>query len=101
MDLYIINTTYAVAASECAEWKKWVSEELFPNIIRTEALKDPRMFKVMVASEEGNESFCVQYTTDLGGVRIWKKELEATVRRLLAERFGTSIPGFTTILKEM
>lgn len=99
--MYIINTTYAVSAAECNEWKKWVSQELFPCIIRTEVLKDPRMFKVMIANEDGDESFCIQYTTDLEGVRLWKSELESSVQKLLSEKFGNTIPGFSTILKHV
>lgn len=99
--MYIINTTYAVSASLCNEWKKWVSEVLFPAVIRSERLTSPRMFKVMVANENGDESFCVQFETDLEGVRLWKSSLEETTQKLVRDTFGISILGFSTILKEV
>ena len=99
--MYIINTTYAVPSAQCNEWKKWVSETLFPAVIRTELLTSPRMYKVMVASENGDESFCVQFSTGIEGVRLWKKELKATTQKLVSDTFGLSVIGFSTILKEV
>ena len=99
--MYIINTTYAVSASLCNEWKKWVSQTLFPAMIRTGQLTAPRMFKVLVANENGDESFCVQFETDIEGVRLWKSDLEEQTKKLISDTFGLSVIGFSTILKEV
>ncbi len=99
--MYIINTTYAVSGSLTEEWKKWASEVLFPSIIRTEILTDPKMYRVMIESENDDKSFCVQYSTEIEGVRLWKKELEAATQKLVKDKFGMSVIGFSTILKSV
>lgn len=99
--MYIINTTYAVPERITEEWKKWASEVLFPSIIRTEKLTNPRMYRVMVKSENGDKSFCVQYDAELEGVRLWEKELNDQTQRLVKGKFGTLVLGFSTILKEV
>ena len=100
--MYIINTTYAIENTLSREWKEWVSQTLFPAILHTGEYTSPRMFKVLTDNADSEDfSFCIQFETEIAGVRLWKNTLEQQVRKLVFDRFGQKALGFSTILKLM
>ncbi|MBQ0030374.1 MAG: DUF4286 family protein [Paludibacteraceae bacterium] len=101
-ETYIINTTYAVSEQLSTSWKKWVMETLIPAAYTTGVVTDHHIYRVMSAAVDKNDhSYCVQLTTDINGVRLWKKSMEKDMQHLVAGKYGTMVLGFSTILKSV
>ncbi len=98
--MLIYNTTYLVADKQLQAWIKWVNEEHIPFMLEC-GFSKPQIAKVLTADpEQDGTSLSLQFNIpDLLQLSKWDEKYGDTVFKRLAERIGTEVLAFSTVLE--
>ncbi len=98
--MLIYNTTYLVADRQFGPWMKWVNEVHIPFMLEC-GFSKPQIAKVLSADpEQEGTSITVQFhIPDFLQLSNWDEEHAESVLGGLAERFGSDVLAFSTVLE--
>ncbi|NCB83542.1 MAG: DUF4286 family protein [Bacteroidia bacterium] len=98
--MLIYNTTYLVADRQFGPWIKWLREVHIPFMLNC-GFMNPLAAKILTAdSEQEGTSIAVQFQIqDLQLLRIWDEENAESLLNDLAERFGSEVLSFATVME--
>jgi len=99
--MHIYNTTYLVAEKQYDEWLKWLKEKHIPMMLATGFFFNPQIAKVLSAdNDQEGASMSVQFLVhDFNTLQEWDEKNADTLLDELAQRFGTDVLSFSTVLE--
>lgn len=99
--MIVYNTTFHVDDSILAESITYLKQEFIPAAVSSGMLSQPVLQRVLQDQEAGT-SLCVQFRVkDQDTLYDWINREGIDIQRKLAERFGTKMAGFSTLLDEI
>ena len=99
--MFILNTTYTVEPSCLQQWIQWIREEFFVVAVDSKLMHEPKLYKVMVAEEQG-PTYSVQLKAEsLSDLREWLNGEAKVMGEAHSKIFGQKALGFSTVLKEV
>ncbi len=98
--MYIYNTTYLVSVNQYPFWLKWLHDEHIPFMLEN-GFTAPQTAKVLTVEEnQDGYSLAVQFQiSDIGSFNAWNEQYYEKLLDDIAERFGTDVLPFSTLLE--
>ena len=98
--MLILNTTYQVSEESQTDWLLWVKNEYIPEVTKTDMLKSPRFFRLLVENEPGNVSYALQFEVqDVDTLENWFMRYGSEMQSTMSNRFQEKVMGFTTMME--
>ncbi|MFT3753391.1 MAG: DUF4286 family protein [Paludibacter sp.] len=98
--MLIFNTTFLVSDKMTDLWLKWVREQHIPFMLDSEMFSKPQVAKVLGIEEQEGTSYSVQFhVSDIQTLENWHLQYARTFERNFAEKFGTDVVFFATVLE--
>jgi len=98
--MLIFNTTFLVSDHVSGQWIKWIREEHIPFMLASKTFSKPQLAKVYTQEDQEGTSYSLQFhVADLHTLENWHIEYAKTFEKQFAEKFGTKVVFFATILE--
>ena len=97
--MFILNITFLIPSSLIVPWLNWAKNDYIPYMLASGLLFDAQLAQVVGDDEDGS-SYALQLKALNRRVLKQWNELHATeMQQLCSDRFGNSVPYFSTILE--
>ncbi|GAB1358593.1 hypothetical protein MASR1M31_03720 [Porphyromonadaceae bacterium] len=99
----IINTTYVVEAAAAQHFIDYLREFYIPKATATGLLTFPRLSRILREGDpEEGISIALQFSSQSNDHYLeWHDERGQKLARMLTNKFGHSVVGFTTYMEEI
>lgn len=99
----IINTTYVVEAAILQSFIDYLREFYIPKATATGLLTLPRLVRILrEEDQEEGVSIALQFNSQSNDHYLaWHEERGQKLARMLTNKFGHSVVGFTTYMEEI
>lgn len=98
--MFIFNTTFVIDPSTIDGWEYWMKANYFPIIKEIVPGALVKTFEVMIAQQDGERNFSVQWTVSTPDELSVVNRQSNTLLKLLTQEYGAKCLSFSTILKE-
>ncbi|WP_280747727.1 DUF4286 family protein [Parabacteroides sp. PF5-9] len=100
--MIVYNTTFHIDKDILQESLNYLKKEYIPQAIVSGFLQNPCLRRIMHASDDGGESYSVQFhVKNVETLNDWIKQEGALLQKRLVQQFGNKMTGFTTLLEEI
>lgn len=99
--MIVYNTTFHIE-KDCVEaCLDYLKKEYIPCAMADGSLQQPCLRRVLFVQDEG-ESYALQFhVDDVDTLNDWLEKEGHAMHKLLTDRFGHQVAGFTTLLEEL
>ena len=101
--MIIFNTTFNVELNIENEFTDYIKSEYIPVGLNDGPLSDPRLAEILSTQEDGEgKNFALQFNVEnIDVLNEWYISCGAPLNNEMTARFGKSVLGFSTLMKEI
>lgn len=100
--MIVYNTTFHIESDSVESCLNYLKKEFIPVAVADGRLRHPSLMKILHEQEGEGESYAMQFHVDsIPTLNGWLREEGNAMHKLLINRFGTKIAGFSTLMEEL
>lgn len=100
--MLIYNTTYHLEEEVEENFIIWLKEVLIPEVEQQEALRNPRICKILTAQEDGQVSYSLQWEVENSTIlHRWHIKHGTHAKDQIKKIFQEKVLGFDTLMKKV
>ena len=100
--MILYNETINIENSIKEEWLHWIQSVHIPKVMKTNAFKEFRMFKLLNEEENEGTTYCIQYfANNVWDVEDYHENYSSELQLEHYEKFKDKFVIFSTVLESL